>query len=397
MSLAPELAAAGSAPVPTDSPQLDVTVVLPCLDEREAVGDCVRRAREALATAGLRGEVLVVDNGSRDGSGAVAAAAGARVVEEPRRGYGAAYQRGFAEARGQAVVMADADGSYDLADLPRFVAELERSGADLVMGNRFGGRILPGAMPWAHRWIGNPVLSAVLRLLFHTRVSDAHCGMRALRREALAGLGLRTTGMELASEMVVAAARRGLRIVEIPITYHPRAGASKLRSVRDGWRHLRFMLLFAPSALFQLPGLGLMLAGAGAMALLAGGPRQLLGRTWDYHVLLAAGLAFLLGYSLVLFDLLAKTFSMGAGLAPPDRWLRGFHRVFTLERGLVLGLALTAAGALAEAQVVAEWIASGGGALMAVRTMTVGLVLLTAGIQTVFGAFLLSLLLLERR
>lgn len=376
---------------------LDVSVVLPCLDEAEAVGSCVRRALDAIAGAGLAGEVVVVDNGSRDGSAEVAAASGARVVHEPRRGYGSAYLRGFEEARGRYVVMADADGSYPLEEVPRFVAELQSTGADLVMGNRLGGKILPGAMPWLHRWIGNPVLSGLLRLFFRVSVSDSHCGMRAARREALEAMRLRTTGMEFASEMVVSAARRRMRIAELPITYSPRDGQSKLRTMRDGWRHLRFMLLFAPSVLFQLPGLILILLGATGVALLADGPRELFGRIWDYHVLLVAALAVLLGHSLVLFDLLAKTFSMGAGLAPPDRWLRRFHRYFSLERGVLVGALIALAGLGVEVAVVVEWLRSGGGALMAVRPMVIGLALLLVGIQTFFGSFLLSLLLVDRR
>ena len=376
---------------------VEVSVVMPCLDEAAAVGECVALARATLARLGLDGEVLVVDNGSRDGSPAVAAAAGARVVHEPRRGYGAAYLRGFAEARGRYLVLGDADGSYDFGALGDFVEPLRRGEADVVMGSRFAGRILPGAMPWLHRFVGNPILSGLLRLLFHTSVSDAHCGMRALSRAAVERLALRTTGMELASEMVVAAVRADLRIVERPITYHPRAGESKLQSFRDAWRHLRFMLMLSPSWLYLGPGLLLMLGGGALAGLLAGGPRELFGRVWDFHVLLLAMAALTVGYSLVLFDICAKAFCLGAGLPVGAGWLRRLPRWFTLERGLVVGALLFFGGLGLEAWIALGWLSRGAGALMAVRGVGLGATAMVLGAQTVFASFLVSLMLTERR
>jgi hypothetical protein len=370
---------------------------MPCLDEVRAVGGCVERARRALDAAGLAGEVVVVDNGSTDGSPEAAARAGARVVHERRRGYGSAYLRGFREARGRLLVMGDADGSYDFADLPRFVAPLAGGEADVVMGTRLRGTILPGAMSWSHRWVGNPVLSGLLRLLFRARISDAHCGMRAFTRDAYERMRPRATGMEFASELVVNALRAGLRIREIPITYHPRTGESKLVGVRDAWRHVRFMLLYSPSHLFQLPGLALALLGAFLVAWLAPGPRALLGRQWDFHVLLFGALLLILGYNVVLFDVLAKTFSMGAGFAAPTQWLRRLLRVFTLERGLALGGVLLLAGLALLARIVLDWARAGYGELMAVRGIVVGMTAMVLGAQTVFGSFLVSLLLVERR
>ena len=290
---------------------------MPCLDEEQGVGVCVETALAALAAMGVAGEVVVVDNGSTDRSAEVARAAGARVVEEPRRGYGSAYRRGFEEARGRYLVMGDADRTYPFEDLGRFVEPLMAGRCDLVMGDRLGGDILPGAMPWTHRWIGNPILSGMLRLLFHTRISDSHCGMRAFTREAYDRLALRTTGMEFASEMVVSALREHLRVEEMPITYHPREGESKLSGLRDAWRHVRFMLLYSPSYLFQLPGLLLMVVGAFLVLALAGGPRVLFGHRWDYHPLLFGAIALIVGYQLVLFDTFAKIFAAGAGLARP--------------------------------------------------------------------------------
>ena len=374
-----------------------VSVVLPCLNEADGVGRCVEKATSALHDMGIAGEVVVVDNGSTDGSAEIAARAGARVIHERRRGYGAAYLRGFQEARGRVIVMADADDSYDLLDIARFVEPLTHGGVDMVMGSRLKGNILSGAMPWTHRWIGNPILSGMLRLFFHTRVSDAHCGMRSFTRQAYERMELRTQGMEFASEIVVNALREGLRIREVPITYYPREGVSKLSGLRDAWRHVRFMLIYSPSYLFQLPGMALLGVGAVLVMALAGGPREILGHRWDYHVLLFGALSLILGYNLVLFDILAKTFSMGAGLARPNRWLRAVLRVFSLERGLVGGSIFFLAGLGLEIKIVLDWARGGYGTLMAVRGIVIGMTAMVLGAQTVFGSFLVSLLLVKRR
>lgn len=382
---------------PAPDPPVVVSVVMPCLDEAQSVGTCVEKAWRGLAATGLPGEVVVVDNGSTDGSPEIAAKAGARVVHERRRGYGAAYLRGFQEARGRILVMGDSDDSYDFLDVPRFVEPLHAGRADMVMGTRLRGTILPGAMSWSHRWIGNPILSGMLRLFFRTSVSDSHCGMRSFTREAYERMHLRTQGMEFASEIVVNALRERLRIVEIPITYHPRTGESKLVGLRDAWRHMRFMLLFSPSWLFQAPGLALTLLGLVLMLALAGGPRHLFGREWDFHVLLFGALLTILGYTLVLFDVIAKTFSMGAGLARPGQWLQRLVEAWSLERGLVLGGALFLAGLGLEAKIVTDWARSGGGPLMAVRGITLGMTAMVLGMQTMFASFLVSLLLMPRR
>jgi hypothetical protein len=267
----------------------------------------------------------------------------------------------------------------------------------MVIGSRLKGNILPGAMPWSHRYIGNPILSGMLRLLFRTSVSDSHCGMRAFTREAYERMRLQTTGMEFASEMVVNSLRAELKIHEIPITYHPRVGESKLSGLRDAWRHVRFMLLFSPSYLFQLPGLILMIAGGLLVLLLAGGPRELFGRTWDYHVLLFGALALILGYNLILFDVFAKTFSMGAAFARPRQWLTRLFGWFSLERGLIAGAVLFLAGLGLEIKIVLDWLEAGSGPLMAVRGVVIGMTALVMGAQTVFASFLVSLMLIERR
>src|SRR4051794_19981988 len=258
------------------APALDVSVVLPCLDEMGSIVQCVTGAQRALDQAGLAGEVIVVDNGSCDGSGELAEAVGATVLREHRRGYGQAYRAGFAAARGRYIVMADSDGTYDLGDIPRFVAELE-GGADFVIGSRLRGKIQEGAMPWLHRRIGNPLLTWILNRFFGTRVSDAHCGMRAFRRDVLPLLRLRSAGMELASEQIVRAGKLELRIREIPIEYGAREGTSKLSTFNDGWRHLRLLLVHSPTWLFVLPGLALFVLGlAGGTVVLTG--MELLGR-----------------------------------------------------------------------------------------------------------------------
>ncbi len=386
-----------SARCAAESGGVDISVVFPCLNEAESVGQCVEQAWYAIRAMGRAGEVIVVDNGSTDGSAEIAAAAGARVVREERRGYGAAYLRGFAEARGKYLVMADADGTYDLSAIPKFIEPLESGNFDLVMGNRFGGPMEPGAMSWSHRWIGNPILSGMLRLLFHTSVADSHCGMRAFTRGAYLRMNPRTEGMEFASELVVNALRENLRIHEEPIRYSVRAGESKLNGPRDAWRHVRFMLLFSPSYLFLLPGVAGMVLGAVTVLFLAAGPRQVLGREWDFHVLLLGILVFILGYDLVLFDIFAKIFAVSADLAKPSRLIQRFVQIFTLERGMIAGLALLLVGTGIEIKIAMDWILGGYGTLMAVRGIATGMAAMLVGVQTIFASFLVSLLLMPRR
>jgi hypothetical protein len=370
-----------------------VSVVIPCLNEAASIERCVRRAREALEGQGWQGEVIVADNGSEDASAELAKAAGALVVFEPRRGYGSAYLAGFAAATGDYIVMADADLTYDFGDIPRFVEELD-GGADLVMGNRMKG-IQPGAMPWLHRYIGNPVLTGVLNLFFRTGVRDAHCGMRAVRREVLPRLDLRTTGMEFASEMVIRAGKARLEIAEIPIHYHPREGDSKLSSFRDGWRHLRFLLVHSPNWLFIVPGAVLALVGV-AVSLTVLLQIQVFGREWDLHAMVAGALLMIVGTQVLALGLCAHaygTYFMGE----EDPWFDRMRARYRLEHGLMLGGAIIFAGLVMAAVIVGIWVERGFGQLSEERLAVLAATLLIVGLQVFFSSFLISILGLRRR
>ena len=370
-----------------------VSVVIPCLNEEENIEQCVRDALKALAAGGLSGEVLVVDNDSEDRSSELAEAAGARVILERRRGYGSAYLAGFAAARGEYIVMADADLTYDFGEISRFVDELQ-GGAQLVMGDRMDN-IKPGAMPWLHRYIGNPILTGILNLFFRTGVGDAHCGMRALRRDVLPALDLRTTGMEFASEMVIRASKEHLVISEVPIEYHPRGGESKLSSFRDGWRHLRFLLVHSPTHLFIIPGalmsgLGVLVSATVLFNL------DVLGRRWDLHTLIGGSLLTIVGAEVLTMGLCAHaygTYFMGE----KDEWFDRARSRFRLEHGLALGGSIMLAGLAVGAVVIIHWISRGFGALAEERLAIVAATLLIVGLQLFFSSFLLSILGLRRR
>jgi glycosyltransferase involved in cell wall biosynthesis len=388
----PETAGAGAP----EGPQ--VSVILPCLNEAETLEVCVGKALGTLRRLGLRGEVIVIDNGSTDGSPEIAARCGARVVHETRRGYGSALMRGAEEARAPFIIMADADDSYDLTDLERFVAGLA-AGHDLVMGTRIRGTIAPGAMPWLHRWVGNPVLTRLLNLLFRARVSDAHCGMRGFTKDAYRRMQLQTTGMEFASEMIIKAALGNLRIAEIPITLRPdgRSRPPHLRSFRDGWRHLRFMLLFSPTHLFVLPGLLCMALGLVPLLALGGGPRQLFGINFDVHYMVVGSLLTVLGVQILTTGLFAKAYSHAARLYTPDRTLRVLLRYFSLERGLLIGGLVFLAGFAIDVVILLRWLASGRETLDAVRPALQASTLMIVGAQTVFSSVFLSMLAVPRR
>ena len=370
-----------------------VSVVIPCLNEEEHIEECVTRANAALREAGVSGEVLVVDNGSEDRSAELADAAGATVIPEPRRGYGSAYLAGFSAARGKYIVMLDADLTYDFHDIPRFVEELD-GGGDLVMGDRMDN-IQPGAMPWLHRYVGNPILTGILNMFFRTGVKDAHCGMRAVRKEALPRLDLRTTGMEFASEMVIRAAKEKLAVREIPIEYHPRSGESKLNSFRDGWRHLRFLLVHSPTHLFILPGAAMAILGS-LISLTVLLRLDVLGRNWDLHTMMAGSLLMIVGTQVVALGTCAHlygTYFMGER----DRWFDRMRARFKLEHGLLLGGAILLVGVAIGVIILATWINRGFGQLSEERLAVLAATLIIIGIQVFFSSFLLSILGLRRR
>jgi glycosyltransferase involved in cell wall biosynthesis len=369
-----------------------VSVVIPCLNESENIESCVRAALEAIVRMGVNGEVVVADNNSEDDSARLAEKAGARVIVERRRGYGSAYLAGFAASRGRYIVMADADLTYDFDEIPRFVAALQE-GAEMVIGDRMDN-IQPGAMPWLHQYIGNPILTGLLNLFFRTGISDAHCGMRAVRRDVLPRLDLRTTGMEFASEMVIRAAKENLKIAEFPIEYHPRGGESKLSSFRDGWRHLRFLLVHSPNHLFIVPGT--VLAGLGTLIVLfVGAGLDFFGRAWGLHALIGGALLMIVGTQVLALGLCAHaygTYFMGE----KDPWFDRMRSRFRLEHGLLLGGAFMLVGLVTGAVILVTWISHGFGSLADEHLAVIAASLLIVGIQIFFSSFLLSILGLRR-
>jgi glycosyltransferase involved in cell wall biosynthesis len=382
-------------------PDLDLTILMPCLNEAETLAICVRQAAQAIHDSGVRGEVLVADNGSVDGSLEIAAAEGARVVNVSTRGYGAALIAGIEAARGKYVMMADADASYHFEHLPRFLPKLDE-GYDLVMGNRFAGAIEPGAMPPLHKYLGNPVLSAAGRIFFRIPVRDFHCGLRAFRRDAILKLNLRTTGMEFASEMVVKASLAGLRLTEVPTTLSPdgRSRPPHLRSWRDGWRHLRFLLLYSPRWLFFYPGIAALTVGLFASAMLLTGPLTLGRFTFDVDTLTYALGLVLIGAHITVFAVSAKVFATQEGFLPPNPAFERLFKYITLETGLLFGCALLLLGAGILVYAIFLWHAVGFGNLSPTRMLRLTLpsaALFMLGVEAIFASFFLSLLGLNRR
>jgi glycosyltransferase involved in cell wall biosynthesis len=367
-------------------------VVIPCLDEAETIAECVTRARAALDESGLEGEVIVVDNGSTDGSGDLARAAGALVVEEPRRGYGSAYLAGLAAVQGDYVVMLDADLTYDFEEIPRFVQALD-DGAQLVVGNRMSS-IAPGAMPLLSR-LGNPLLSGFLNVLHRTNISDVHCGMRALRRDVLPALNLRTVGMEFASEMVIRATRERLDVRELPIELHPRVGTSKLSPFRDGWRHLRVILVYNPTFLFLLPGLVMLFAGS-LIALLVFVHVPIFGRDLYVHSLIFGCLLIILGVQAIGLGLSARAFGVYF-ISEQDLLFQKLRSRLRLEHGLALALLVGAAGLALVGVVIGKWASHGFGTVKEEQLAILAATVIAVGAQIFFTSFLLSIIGLRRR
>ena len=373
--------------------EVELSVVIPCLDEAQSIAIVVEKAVRTMEAEGIDGEVIVADNGSTDGSPELAERAGARVVHEPRKGYGSAYLAGFAAARGTYILMGDADDTYDFTQVGRFLEPLHE-GAEMVIGNRMSG-LQPGSMPWLHRYVGNPVLTGILNLFFRTGVSDAHCGMRAFRRDVLPRLDLRTTGMEFASELVIRSAKVGLDVREVDIEYHPRKGESKLSSFSDGWRHLRFLLVHSPTWLFLIPGAALVVLGV-LMGIVVITGLDVLGRVWDVHALIAASLTTIVGTQVLSIGMFGRAYA-AYYLHEHDPLFDRMRDRLRLEHGLIAGGAVLAAGLAMCIVITIVWLGRGFGELSEQKLAVVGMTLVVVGIQIVFGSFFLSVLGLSRR
>ena len=379
------------APAAAAPPQAFVSIVIPCRNEEHAIGAVVQAAREALGRYGYAGEVVVCDNDSEDASARCAEEAGARVVRQPIRGYGASCLRGIEAARGDIVVLTDADETYDLALLPRFVEPL-RCGYDMVLGTRRNGSMEPGSMRRRHRHLLEPLQTALSRRFFPFRVSDVRCGFRSIRRDALDRLDLGATGMEFASEMLIEAAKARLDAVEVPVSFHPRSAGGSRRRMGDSWRVGRHLLLLSPTRLFLIPGLVLALIGLVLEALLLPGPLRLGGVTLDFHFMFVGGALAILGVQLLLLGLYAKTWVLVNEPRLADPWIRRFHLQYSLERGVALGGLLFGGGLALNVYILSAWLTAGAGVLFAVRPAMLALTLMVVGAEIVFAAFFLSVL-----
>jgi hypothetical protein len=380
---------------------IELSVVMPCLNEAETLEICILKIQRAFRESGVSGEIIVADNGSRDGSLAIANRLGARVISVQELGYGNALMGGIAAASGKYIIMGDADDSYDFAHIPRFLAQL-RSGADLVMGNRFAGGIQAGAMPRLHQYLGNPLLTKIGRLFFGGTCGDFYCGLRGFTKEAYKAMDLRTTGMEFATEMVVKASLLRMKVAEVPTTLSPdgRGRPPHLKTWRDGWRTLRFFLLYSPRWLFLYPGIALMLVGGLLGLWLLPERRSIGGVTFDVHTILYTAVCVLLGYQAVAFAVFTKLFAISEGLLPPDPFLDRLFRCITLEVGLLVGAVFIVIGLGTSVYAVTIWRARHFGLLDYSQTMRIiipAVLFLTLGVQTVFASFFVSILGMRRR
>ncbi len=373
-----------------------VSVLLPCYNEEETIGICIAKALEVLSKNSIAGEVIVVDNGSTDRSAHVAREAGARVVKQDVKGYGAAYLKGFEAARGNILIMGDADNTYDFLEMPKLIDELQK-GSDLVLGSRFMGEIKKGAMSFSHRYIGNPILTTMLNVFFGSALSDCHSGFRALRKETAARLNLHTTGMEFASEMIAVALREKLAIREVPITYYPRQGSSKLESFSDAWRHIRFLLLYSPDWLYFFPGVVLFLGGVAALVLSGQGKLTVIGHRFDVHAMIFFTLFSILGFQILNIGVFAKKYARDAGFIRDDIFMDLLEKALTLERVIGIAFVLFVAGAAGALLILIQWLASGMGSLNEVTICLVCLLLMAISVQLVFTFFFLSLLMIPRK
>lgn len=374
----------------------EVSVVMPCLNEEATIGACIEKCKKVFRDRNISGEIVVSDNGSTDKSVEIANRLGARVVHQPHKGYGNAYRKGIESALGRYIVMGDSDDTYDFSEIEEFIGLL-RQGNDFVIGSRFKGKILPGAMPWANRYIGNPILSGMLRLLFKTQVSDSHCGLRSFTKEAYRKMDLKTGGMEFASEMVVKALKAKLKIKEVAITYHPRLGESKLAIFRDAWRHIRFMLLYSPDYLFLGPGLFLMAFGFILQFGILFGAIKILGHTFDAHFMVLASLFSILGFEIANLGIYAKTYSFTEEFEEEGGFFKKFYKRFHLEHGLLAGSLIFMTGFIIDLYILVKWIMGGFGPLTEMKLAILSLTFMAIGAQIIFSSFFLSMLLIEKK
>jgi len=372
--------------------QKSVSVILPCLNEEKTVGICVEKAKKAFRENRINGEIIVVDNNSTDKSSEIAEKAGAIVVREKQKGYGSAYLAGIEKASGEIIIFADADCTYDLMEMPLLISEMKN--ADMVIGKR---NIQKGAMPWLHRYVGNPALSFILRKFFNVNISDTHCGFRAARKNALKKLSLQSTGMEFASEMIIKASKAGLIMKEIPVTYNPRVGESKLSSFTDGWRHLRFMFLYSPLHLFILPGLLLFIIGLYLLVSLLNGPMIIDGFKLDMHPMVLGEALVLVGFQIMSLGIYAKSYAIKRGLDMPKGFMLFIEKHLNFERGMLSGLLIMLAGLLMGAVIITRWVGSNFGELNELRSSIFAMTFIILGVQIMFSSFFLSVLGIEKR
>ena len=373
----------------------ELSIVLPCRNEEKAIGFCIHSIKKVLKEHNIQGEIIVSDS-SIDNSPVIARKLGAQVIKHNKKGYGIACLEGCKAAKGSYIILADADGTYDFNNIPKFLHYLY-TGYDFVIGNRFKGSIQKGAMPFLHRYIGNPLLSGLLKLFFNAKINDAHCGMRAITKKALDKLNLKTTGMEFASEMVLKAVQEKLRIKEIPINYHKRKEKSKLNSFSDGWRHLRFMLMYAPNYLFILPGISLILLGTMIMTLLLMGPIKINDFTLYTHPMIIGSFLTIVGYQIVNLGVYARTYAISTGLKKKDTFVDLLAKYITFESGVMLGAIIILISLILGLHILLGWISEGFPALSKINNLIVILTLGVIGVQTLFSSFFLSIMLIEKK
>ncbi|MCX6776180.1 MAG: glycosyltransferase family 2 protein [Candidatus Micrarchaeota archaeon] len=375
---------------------IEFSVILPAKNEETTIADCISKIVEVFRRENIKGEIIVADS-STDKTPEIARRMGVKVVKSPTEGYGSAYMAGFEAAKGEYILMGDADDTYDFHEIPRFIKFLRENKADLVLGSRVKGRILPNSMPWLHRYIGNPLLSFILNTFFGASISDVHTGFRAIRRDAFEKLDLHATGMEFASEMIVKAVKKKLRIAEVPITYHPRKAQSKLSSFSDGWRHLRFMLLYSPDYLFIIPGTLMFIVALVLLLALVPGPVTIAGTTLDLHPMIIASLLAIVGFQVLIMGLFTKTYAVVSHLEEEDKLIEFIYKHLSLEKASFLGIMMIVLGVILSFDIIYLWVLSNFGPLFEVRRALFSSTLIILGVQAIFSAFFLSILVLPKK